>query len=399
MQRLAGVRVVFVVAGEVLGGAERNTIELAVRFERDEGADVAICALDEVPGRARVVAKSHGLRWITVPTPWVGSHLERSQSLLGVVRALRRLRPHVLLPVTNLPNVVCGLVWRVAGARVCIWNQCDVLGTTRFSSRLFRRAMHATPLAVTTAYHAREWLAEEWSYDPRRVYIIRSEVTLRAPLETRAGWRKRLDLAPHDTVACMLAHLHKGKDHDTLLRAWRLVVDALEREGAAAYLLLAGRPAGNEDAVKALAFDLRLHDYVRFLGDVDDVSGLLGAVDFAVFTSRSECLGRGATEPMAAGLAVVGSDNPGIREAVGEPGLELLAAPGDEQALAAQILRLARDVELRDGVAKANAELIRARHSRSLTSGLYAELVASALHRGPEALMPQQGVSSVSLAG
>ena len=181
----------------------------------------------------------------------------------------------------------------------------------------------------------------------RRIHVIRSEVSLPAAERSREEWRAELGLADGDLAACMLGHLHVGKDHDTLLRAWRLVVDALEGEGRRCVLLLAGRPAGTHHAIKALAFDLALRDRVRFLGDVEDVSGLLEAVDLAVFSSRSEALGRGATEPMYAGLPVVATDVPGIREAVGEPGLPFLAPPGEVAGLADSILRLARDAELR----------------------------------------------------
>lgn len=393
-KRLAGTRIVFVVAGEVLGGAERNAIDLAVRFARVDGAEVAICALDDRPGRGRAVAESEGIPWTSVRTSWFGGRVPKVVSLLRVARALRRLRPDVLLPWTNLPNVICGLTWRFTGASVCIWNQCDVLGTKRFSPRLFRRALHATPLAVTTAFHARDWLAEQWGFDRRRVHVIRSEVQLPAPLERRADWRGRLGIAEHDLAACMVGHLHEGKDHDTLLRAWRLVVDDLQRDGKKAFLLLAGRPAGNEDAVKALAFDLDLREHVRFLEDVADVSGLLGAVDLAVFSSRSECLGRGATEPMYAGLAVAGTDVPGIREAVGEPGRECLAAPGNERSLADAILRLARDPELRASVGETNAELIRTRQSAEPTSGAHARLVADAL--GGRLQRSAEGVSAAA---
>jgi glycosyltransferase involved in cell wall biosynthesis len=268
----------------------------------------------------------------------------------------------------------------MTGARLCIWNQCDVLGTKRFSSRLFRRALHASPVAVTTAFHARDWLVEEWGFDRRRVHVIRSEVTVPAPLDTREDWRARLAIGPGDLAACMIGHLHEGKDHDTLLRAWRLVVDAMRVEEKDAVLLLAGRAAGTEDAVKGLAFDLDLRRYVRFLGEVADIVGLLEAVDLAVFSSRSECLGRGATEPMYAGLAVAATDNPGIREAVGEQGLRFLAAPGDAEGLAEVILRLGRDPALRAQVGTANAELIRTRQSSETTSRLYAELLATSLH-------------------
>jgi glycosyltransferase involved in cell wall biosynthesis len=371
---LAGTRIVFVLAGEVLGGAESNAINLAARLAQVHGADVSVCALDDRPGRARQAAASAGIRWEAVRTPWRGGRIARSASLLRVAHELRKLRPDVLVAATNLPNVACGLTWRLTGAKTFVWTQCDVLGTQRFSRRLFRRALQEAPVVVTTAQHARDWLVNEWSAAPERVRVIRSEVRLPAAERDRAAWREQLDLDPADVAACMVAHLHPGKDHPTLLRAWRTVAD---RTGAK--LVLAGRPAGAADDVKALAFDLDLRDDIRFAGEVDDIAGLLGAVDLGVFASRSECLGRGATEPMYAGLAVAGTDVPGIREAVGETGRAFLAPPGDHEALASAVLQLVQDEALRARVGRANAELIRARQSPEATSDVFAELVSTTL--------------------
>jgi glycosyltransferase involved in cell wall biosynthesis len=376
---LAGRRIVFVFAGEILGGAERGALDLAIPLARAEGAEVSIFALDDRPGRARTIAEAEGIPWTSLCTPWTGSRPARAASLLRVARALRALRPDALLAHTNFPNVVCGLIWRLTGARVAVWNQWDVLGTKRFSPGLFRRALQATPLVVTEAFHARDWLVQEWGVDPGGIHVIRGDVQLRPARESRAAWRKRLELDEGDFAACMLAHFHSGKDHPTLLHAWRAVVDELQSNGPNPVLLLAGRPAGTENAVKALAFDLQLHDHVRFLGDVDDVTGLLGAVDLAVFSSRSELFGRGATEPMCAGLPVVGTDVPGIREAVGDVGGAFLAPPGDAAAMADAIGRFARDPALRVRAGQANAELMRSRQPAEATSRVYARLLADAL--------------------
>ena len=283
---------VFVLPGEVVGGAERNAINLASHFSRAEGATVEICALDDRPGRARAIAEEEGIRWTSVRMPWTGGRSAKAFSLVSAARVLRGLRPDVLLPSTNLPNVVCGLTWRFTGAKLCVWNQCDVLGTKRLSPPLFSRALHASRLVVTTAFHVRDWLTAEWGCDASHVHVVRSEVSLPPPRESGEVWRSRLGIEPGRLVACMLGHLHVGKDHATLLRAWRLVIDRL-RPKADPLLLIAGRPAGTADAVKALAFDLDLRHSVRFLGDVADVSGLLEAVDFAIFSSPSEALGRG----------------------------------------------------------------------------------------------------------
>jgi glycosyltransferase involved in cell wall biosynthesis len=379
---LRGKRVVFVLAGEVLGGAERSSLELARDLYAKHGAVVEICALDDRRGRAREVASEYGIAWSCVPTPWVGRRSAKGGSLLRLTYRLRRRQPDVLIAATNLPNVVCGLTWRAAGASLAVWNQHDVNGSTRISGRMFRRALHATPIVVTGAYHARDWLVESFGVDRERVHVIRDKVELPPAVETGSSWRSRLGIGPDDFVACMLAQFHSGKDHATLLRAWRLVVDGLMPEGPRPVLVLAGRDAGTADAAKALAFDLDLGRYVRFVGEVSDVSGLLDSADAAVFSSHRELLGRGATEPMAAGLPVVGTDLPGIREAVGEPGVPFLAAPGDARALAQTILRLATDPGLRARVGRANTELIRMRQSGEETSEVYAELLARRLAMG-----------------
>jgi glycosyltransferase involved in cell wall biosynthesis len=161
------------------------------------------------------------------------------------------------------------------------------------------------------------------------------------------------------------------------------VVDRLARDGRRPVVLFAGRDAGGGDAAKALAFDLDLREYVRFLGEVDDVSGLLHAADLAILSSRSEMFARAVAEPMGVGLAVVGTDVPGIREVTGDPGEPFLAPPGDAPALADAILRLALDEDLCARVGRANAELIRARQSREATSRQYAALLADELARRP----------------
>jgi len=376
---LAGKCVVFVLAGEVLGGAERGAIDLAYALRERDGADVAIVALDNRAGQARQLAAERRIPWTSIPTHWVGSSVRKAASLAGFVRAVRRMRPDVLISSTNRPNVVCGLTWRATGASSAVWTQCDVNGTTRFGQRVFRRTLRSMPIVVTRAYHGKDWLVDEHGGDARRIHVLRSAVVLPEPQLNREAWRATLGLRDYDVIACMLAHLHVGKDHETALRAWRLVVERLSGSGPRPVLLMAGRDAGNEAAVRALARELDLRDHIRFLGEVEDVSGLMEASDFAIFCSHRELFPRGVAEPMSAGLAVIGTDIPGVREAMGEPGAPFLAPPGGEVVLAESIFRVARDPELRTRIGQANAEVIRTRHARDVTSGAYVKLLSDAL--------------------
>ncbi|HEU5207663.1 MAG TPA: glycosyltransferase family 4 protein [Gaiellaceae bacterium] len=357
MAGLRGRSVVFVLAGEV-SRAERGALDLAEVF-RAEGASVGVLALDDRTGRARHIAADRGIPWTSVRVPWSGGHIGKGRSLLEVTRALRAMRPDAIIASTNLPNVVTGLTWPATGARTGVWRQCDVNGTTRFSSRVFRCALHATPVVVTSAEHGRAWLASGYGLDPSRVQVIPSPVRLPSVRESGAARRERLALADDAFVCCMVAHLHAGKDHVTLLRAWRTVVTRLN--GLRPTLLVAGRDAGTEGATKALACDLDLRDSVRFVGEVNDVAGLLDACDLAVFCSQRELMPSGVAEPMAAALPVVATDLPGTREAFGEADAGVLVASGDPAVLADAILRLAHDADLRRRRGAANRAAVQGR--------------------------------------
>ena len=80
----------------------------------------------------------------------------------------------MILAHTNLPNVVCGLDLAAHRSKAL---GLEPVGRPReqrrFSAGLFRRALLATPLVITEAIHARDWLAEEWGVDPARIHVIR----------------------------------------------------------------------------------------------------------------------------------------------------------------------------------------------------------------------------------
>src|SRR5205085_3817786 len=127
----------------------------------------------------------------------------------------------------------------------------------------------------------------------------------------------------------------------------------LETLNRKAVLVLAGAFFETHLNLKALAYDLDLGKSVRFLGGVKDVSGLLSAVDVGVHSSVNEGVPNGVLECMAAGLAVVGTDYPGIREAVGS-GHDFLAPPFDVEALAERLIKLALDRDARERAGQAN---------------------------------------------
>jgi glycosyltransferase involved in cell wall biosynthesis len=349
---LRGARVVLVFDSLELGGAERQGLLLAHHLAREDGATVQVWGFDR-PGVLTAHCDALDIPWRVVPAPWPAGRAGKARTLLRLAWALRRAHADAILSYTMRPNVLCGLVWPLTGARCCVWNQRDA-GVQRLGERIERRALARVPIVVSNSAPGRDFLARELGVPAGRVAVVPNGVEAAHPLEDRASWRRRLGLAESDFVACMVANFHALKDHRTLIRAWRHVVDHAPEIGARPVLLLAGHAWESTAPLTALVRELGLEDTVRFIGQVIDVAGLLEACDLAVLSSRCEGAPNAVLEAMAAGRPVAGTDNPGIRGVVGRAGAAHLAPPGDAEALAARIVELARDAALRARVGEAN---------------------------------------------
>lgn len=133
---------------------------------------------------------------------------------------------------------------------------------------------------------------------------------------------------------------HKGQRHlvDAMRRVHRDVPDA--------HAVIFGE-GELRPALEKQIHDRHLDKRVVLAGFRDDVLPLVKSADLFVMSSVTEGLGSAVLDAMAMGLAVVGTTAGGIPEAVvhGETGL--LVRPGDDEGLAAAIVRLLKDAGLR----------------------------------------------------
>lgn len=355
-QSLAAKRIVVVLPSLDLGGSERQALLLARGLRDYEGANVSIWGKGP-PGAVCAMCEDAGLPWREVDLTLRVSRWRLFWNLRRFAKLLRQAQADVVLPYTTGPNIFCGMTWRKAGAKACVWNQRDE-GRRLGIRPVDARAARATPVLVSNSRHAAEVLAG--IAGGREVRVIHNGVELASPGKDRAAWRSELKAPEGGFLATMVANIHGYKDHTTLLLAWRQVVDAL---GPGAVLCLAGKPGDRQAECEALISQLKLQAQVRLLGQVTDVSGLLAASDLGVFSSHKEGCPNGVLECMAAGLAVAGSDIPGIREALGDEGVPWLAPEKDAGALAARIITLARDENARRAAAAANTARIKAEFS------------------------------------
>ncbi len=356
---LKGRRIVFVLFNLELGGAERQALILAKHLVEREQAAVEVWGFNK-SGPVAERCEELGVPCRVVSFPLRGGRVTRLLALVRFAMTLRRARPDILLPYTFVPNVICGLIWKWTGTRACVWNQRDE-GVTPFVAEWGRRAARRTPVFVSNSESGARFLQGALGVEPAKIRVIENGVEQSLAKDDRSQWRVKLKIDDESFVACMVANLHDNKDHRTLLKAWKRVVESFN--GRRAVLVLAGRHDGAYESLSMLSRELNLNGHIRFAGQVADVPGLLSAADVGVFSSVTEGCPNAVLESMAAGLAVAGTNIDGIRSVLGPSGLQFLSSPKDDEALAAAILKLANDADLRVTIGAANRKRVKEKYA------------------------------------
>ena len=179
---------------------------------------------------------------------------------------------------------------------------------------------------------------------------------LAAPPAARAAVRREWGLGDDEVAVVALGALEVRKGHAVLLAAAAGLASAAPRlryvfcgEGRQAKAL-AGAAAALDGAVEMVGFRR-------------DVAACLAAADVVALPSLQEGLGVAALEAMAASRPVVASRVGGLAEAVVHEETGLLVPPGDPTALAAALVRLARDPGLRARLGAAGRERVLGRYT------------------------------------
>jgi len=160
--------------------------------------------------------------------------------------------------------------------------------------------------------------------------------------------RQRYGIGTREHLVACVGRIGRGKGQQCLLRAYAL---ARAKIGPSKLFIVGDAFPGNESVLQSLldlVGELDLRGEVIFTGFVEDVASVLGAADTFVMPSTvPEGYGMVLLEAMAAGVPLITTNAGGPLDIIGDSECGLFVPPGDEQALAAAICRLAADEEMR----------------------------------------------------
>jgi glycosyltransferase involved in cell wall biosynthesis len=178
-----------------------------------------------------------------------------------------------------------------------------------------------------------------------RACVVRNGVDLDAFRRIEGAYedvRREFGINSNTRIIGCVGRLDRGKGHDVLLRAVRLVREA----GLDAKFVIVGQQYYGTDIIEdlhSLVRDLKIDKDVIFTGFRLDVARLLSSFDIFVSPSEKDAHPRVALEAMAVGLPVVATRSGGIVESVVDGETGLLVPVGDHQSLAEAVMMLLQD--------------------------------------------------------
>jgi glycosyltransferase involved in cell wall biosynthesis len=209
--------------------------------------------------------------------------------------------------------------------------------------RIQRAVTARVDRVVTPSESVRHTLIDAYGVDATRIHAIYHSLDVEEYVAAAAATAIREDgggplvlsvgrLVPHKRIGDLIA-----------------AMPSVAAVFPAARLLIVG--AGTERAaLEAAAENLGIANRVRFLASVPRrrVLELMAEADLLVLPSLTETLSHVAIEAIAIGAPVVATAIPGLSEVLEHERTALLVPPCDPAALAAAIIRMAEDAELRE---------------------------------------------------
>jgi glycosyltransferase involved in cell wall biosynthesis len=342
------------------GGAENQSVCVA-RAMIESGVDVRFFYL----GSGGYYEKE--LQALQVPIQQIYFPNRPWKILFHLMRTLRRWRPHIVLAFQFGDLAFAGPAGRVVRALVLGGVQSN--GWYELHHRRSGIMLCLAHGILPNSYGARRTLALQ-GVNLRKMDVLANVLDLRQ-FDIRKSLPDALDLPRDRIIVAAVGSLQPVKRFDRFLEALALA----RRHKPALFGVIAGGDLGAKGEIEARAHELGLiPDGVRFVGEIDNVPGLLGRSAMLVLSSDHEGLPNVILEAMAARLPVITTAVGDASRVVANGDTGYVVEPDDIAGMAARMVWLAQSHSLRKELGEAGRKRVEQEYNHERLAGRLADL-------------------------
>ena len=340
-RRLPNLRVLHVITGVTMGGAEMMLFRLLARGDRGRFSPTVLSLLAPGSIGARISA-------MDIPLLTLGMREDRplSPAMLRLIPAARSLRPSLVQGWMYHGNLAASGCALLSGRRLpVLWNVRRSLHDMAHENRLTRgfirlgAALSSTTRAIIYNSRLSADQHEALGYNADRTVVIPNgfDCQLLRPRPEMAQWlRREANIDPGRVIIGMVARNHPQKDSGNLIKATALLAE----RGIDVHVVIVGPGFDTDDAevMRAIA-QAGVAERFSLLGERNDIPDLVAGFDIATLPSAwGEGFPNVLGEAMASGVPCVTTDIGDSAWIVGRTGI--VVPPRDPEALADGLGRL-----------------------------------------------------------
>ena len=365
---------------KAFGGAERQALILASYIKKHVSEHVAFLAFED-GNHFKGLLEDAGIPIYFFPFEHHAPKHKKILRYYQLVQYLKPLKPDVLIPYVTESNKIVAQIWNYTGAKFAFWNQREE-GRLLYGTALEQKLIRGVSAIVSNSFEGADALKRTYGLKDEDITVINNGIIPYKKEFEKRDWHQEFGIEKNRPLVSMIANITDRKDHDTLFKAWSIVIlDCKSKQLELPFLVLAGRKAETYDKLRLLAFDLNLSNHMAFVGELNPVQDIISQSLFCVFSSNLEGCPNGVLECMEQGKVVIGTNISGVLQALGNNyNSQCLSEPNNAEDLASKIISLYEKPSLLVEIGQYNKQRINTEFSVKKMAEAHLELISQSFN-------------------
>lgn len=350
---LKKVNLLLILDNLVVGGAEILVLDFCRKIDRDK-YNVTLCALGD--GALRCEFEQIGYK------PLIFERRRRIDFLLifNLMKLMKRKRVNIIHAHLGMPTIYGSIAGLFAGVRTIFssWHRSDKSKNEYIVKKrikfVYKLLSPFITKFVAVSQEVKSFLINKMGIDKRKIAVIYNGIDFTRMMPDKG---EIINLLEEFTVSLdtfkvsMVARLCDAKDYPTFISASKIVLSQIPNS---VFFIIGDGPQRSQ--LEMYAKDIGVGEKIIFTGFRRDIPKFLSCSNVFVLSTNSEAFGMVLLEAMIAGIPIVATALPAIREIIKNGETGILVPPKDPDSLAAAIVTLYHDKGLTQTLPK-NAKI------------------------------------------